>query len=222
VEVLIPEIYSPASSNIDDFNDSPYGKKLENIAQIEQTCKSESAGYPLGDPNKTAITDLAGDIQAFENAVTAAPQTSTSGPTNTSSNGLSHLTRVFAADQVARKLFPDKDESGSTQWQYVLWVQALESGGSVLRQSNFLGTKIRFSGGAVDTYAVFRVDGQLACSGNVFHFQSPTLIKDLSKSFRERSTFDPVNSPILHSTCEFLSPTSHVPPAQENRTPQSQ
>jgi hypothetical protein len=95
----------------------------------------------------------------------------------------------------------------SPTWQHVLWLKALESGGSVDRQSNLFGTKITFGGGAVDTYSVFRLNGQLVCSGNVFNFQSPVRTKDLQKTFRAMPIDDPAHPSMLRSTCAMLPPS---------------
>jgi hypothetical protein len=71
-------------------------------------------------------------------------------------------------------------------WQHVLWLKALESGGSVAKQGNLFGTKVRYSGGAVTTYALYSFDGNLDCSGNVYDFEGSVLTKDFSKVFREQ------------------------------------
>jgi hypothetical protein len=216
VQVLIPEIYGPAGADNDAFKDSQFIQKLEDISSLDQTCTRYLADYPIGDATRNAVNALTGDIQSFEKTLTPAPPAAgaNNGQPAGSANSPSHLAIVIAADQVAQKLFPIRGGSTTSQWQYVLWVQALESGGSVLHQSNFLGTKISFSGGAVDTYSLFRVDGQLACSGNVFNFQKPTRTNDLDKSFREQSKTDPSNPPFLRSTCANLPPIPSSAPAR--------
>jgi hypothetical protein len=99
---------------------------------------------------------------------------------------------------------PETGTGPNATWQHILWVKALESGGSVTRQSSLFGTKIRFSGGAVDTYAVFQLDGILVCSGNVYNFESPVRISDLEQSFRAQGIGDPTKSPEVRSTCSML------------------
>jgi hypothetical protein len=74
----------------------------------------------------------------------------------------------------------------------------------VTGETNILRTKVQFSGGAVDTFAVFRLDGELICSGNVYDFQSPVLVKNLEKSLRANSVIRPADSPELRSTCSML------------------
>ena len=68
----------------------------------------------------------------------------------------------------------------------MLSLKALESGGTLLKSGNALtGTKTSYSGGAVGTYALFRLNGNVACSGVFFNYEPPTLtskIPDLLKS----------------------------------------
>jgi hypothetical protein len=60
-------------------------------------------------------------------------------------------------------------------------LKALESGGSVTRYSNVLGTKVRFSGGFVGTYALFTTAGDLECSGNVYDFGGSIKAKNFQR-----------------------------------------
>ena len=121
----------------------------------------------------------------------------------------SHLAAVLSADEIAKQMGFTGNGSGgaSATWQHVLWLKALESGGSVNKQSNLFGTKITFGGGAVDTYSIFRLNGQLVCSGNVFNFQSPVRTKDLQKTFRAAPEENPAKRSMLHSTCAMLPPS---------------
>lgn len=101
---------------------------------------------------------------------------------------ISHLNAVLRADGLAQELdaaSPDA-RSGSNGIWYVLSLKALESGGTLLKSGNALtGTKTSYSGGAVGTYALFRLNGNVACSGVFFNYEPPTLtskIPDLLKS----------------------------------------
>jgi hypothetical protein len=67
---------------------------------------------------------------------------------------------------------------------HILLVTALESGGSVTRYSNILGTKVSYSGGSVGTYALFSVDGDLECSGNVYEYGGSIEGKDFEDQLR--------------------------------------
>jgi hypothetical protein len=67
----------------------------------------------------------------------------------------------------------------------VLLLKALESGGSVQRFTNVLGSRIRYSGGSVGTYALFSLDGALECSGNVYDYGGSFKSKDLQRRLHD-------------------------------------
>jgi len=95
---------------------------------------------------------------------------------------------VLSADSLAQKLGVNPDtgllpDNGSTQ--HILLLKALESGGAIEKQSNILGTKIRYSGGSVGTYALFTMDGDLECSGNVYEYGGSFPAKDFQKGLRD-------------------------------------
>jgi hypothetical protein len=77
---------------------------------------------------------------------------------------------------------------GNLTTQHVLLVKALESGGAVSKKSNILGTKVRYSGGSVGTYALFSLDGDLECSGNVYEYGGYIKAEDFQKQLR---TYNP-------------------------------
>jgi hypothetical protein len=86
----------------------------------------------------------------------------------------SHINAVLLADGLAAKLGVEP-ETGNLSAEdsaslHILLIKALESGGSVTRYSNILGTKVSYSGGSVGTYALFSIDGDLECSGNVYEY----------------------------------------------------
>lgn len=198
VQVLIPDVYSP-SDPFSHHETSPYFTKLDDLSNQVNVCIEDSATYGANDPRKTAITNIINDIQAFGRALSYSPSTNQD---QTASSATPHIVSVLRADRVAQKLFSVGSPNGSTRWQYLLLLQALESGGSVLHTSNLLvGTRVSFSGGAVDTYTIFHADGEVACSGNVYNFQAPVRTKDLDKAFRKRVLVNPSDVPELQSTC---------------------
>jgi hypothetical protein len=68
----------------------------------------------------------------------------------------------------------------------MLSLKALESGGSILTGGNlFTGTRVHYSGGAVATYALFKLDGDLDCSGNVYDYGGYISPKNFRKEFRK-------------------------------------
>jgi hypothetical protein len=85
------------------------------------------------------------------------------------------LARALGVDPATGKL----PENGVSQ--HILLLKALESGGSVTRNTNVLGTKVRFSGGFVGTYALFTTAGDLECSGNVYDFGGSIKAKNFQR-----------------------------------------
>jgi hypothetical protein len=63
-------------------------------------------------------------------------------------------------------------------------LKTLESGGVVEKRTNIFGSKIRYSGGAVGTYALFDMEGELECSGNVYEYGGALRAKDFRKDLR--------------------------------------
>ena len=210
VLVLIPEIYSPNALDRADYAGSIYFGKLETLFDSYGDCEKAKTAYPTSSPQEADINSVISSIDSFLRMTM--PATSVQGPQQSGgavqpATALSHFAAVFAADDVAQHFgFGASGNGTSDIWQHVLWLKALESGGSVTKQTSILRTRVQFSGGAVDTFAIFRLDGELVCSGNVYNFQSPVQTKDLEKSFRAISATDPVHSPELHSTCAMLPP----------------
>lgn len=222
IQVLIPELYSPNGLSGPDPSHSPYLRNLQNLMSAYDGCMKVRDEYPKDSPQAKEISDLADFMLKFATSVTTGPAPSAKPSGSGSGGGGSddssspapskaqpHFAAVLAADAVARKLGIGEDPGAAPNktWQHLLWVKALESGGSVTRTSNIFGTKVRFGGGAVDTFAVFRLDGDLVCSGNVYSFQSPVRMKDLDRKFGERPS-GPTESPLLRSTCGSLPPQS--------------
>jgi hypothetical protein len=98
-----------------------------------------------------------------------------------------HLTAVYTADGLAQRLGADPatGKIPDNAPHYLLMVKALESGGSVNRSSSIFGSKMSYSGGSVGTYALFGLDGDLECSGNVYDYAGYVSAKDFQKHLRE-------------------------------------
>ena len=122
----------------------------------------------------------------------AAPRTDQSAPSDSSPLGA-----ILAADglvfRLAGECEKDKSETGLCKdylaqikgWR-VLSLKALESGGSILTGGNlFTGTRVHYSGGAVATYALFELNGDLDCSGNVYDYGGYISPKKFRKEFRK-------------------------------------
>jgi hypothetical protein len=93
---------------------------------------------------------------------------------------------VLTADGLAQRLGADPATGRipDTSPHHLLLVKALESGGSVSRSSSIFGTKMSYSGGSVGTYALFNLNGDLECSGNVYDYAGYLPAKDFQKKLR--------------------------------------
>jgi hypothetical protein len=213
--VLLPELYNPNALGAADYTNSPYLNNLADFFTAYDKCDKAKTDNGA---EAASINSIIGSMDAFvKTALGAAgpgPSENNSGNTGETQPAPNkptptHLTEALAADDMAKQMgFTGNGASGpNPTWQHVLWLKALESGGSVNRQSNLFGTKVTFAGGAVDTYSVFRLDGELVCSGNAYNFQSPVRTKDLQKTFRAAPTDSPVKTSVLHSTCGPLPPS---------------
>jgi hypothetical protein len=215
VLVLVPELYNPNALGPADYTNSPYMQNLSGFYSSYEKCTKAKAGSTENSADTASIDSVAAAMDSFMKAVLgvpgsgSAPGSPADKTTETQFGAPSHLAAVLSADEVAKQMgFTGNGSAGpNSTWQHVLWLKALESGGSVNRQSNLFGTKVTFGGGAVDTYSVFRLNGQLVCSGNVFNFQTPVRTKDLQKTFRAAPEDNPAKRSMLHSTCATLPPS---------------
>jgi len=239
VSVLAPDTYVPLSLTLEDNNRSLYLSKLQDVDHVRDILvgglnesalagnKSETNWSPS---DIAKAQELLADIRAFTATVFGGdagmlaenPQ-HTSGDSTTNQKttmtlapyASSHLVSVLSADLLAQELGIDADEpdpsaqAKNARWQHILWLQPLESGGSVIKAQNFLRSKIRYSGGVVSTYALFNLSGELECSGNVFDYGGPILAKDFQGQI-PHGDFDPRKEILLEGGCQSLqTPSDH-------------
>lgn len=209
VQVLVPELYSPfALSGVDDQH-SPYLVSLQSLFDADDQCNDAKAKHPSDAAQSADVDALLGSIGAFLKASFGAPAAKSGGDSDTDHSASSpapagsHFAAVMAADELARKIGFSATGSldPNSPWQHLLWLKALESGGSVTKQSNLLGSKVLFGGGAVDTYSVFRLDGELVCSGNVYGFFQPVKVKGFERAVRAPILDTPAKWASEHSNC---------------------
>jgi hypothetical protein len=210
VPVLMPTAYTPYSLASLDESTSPFLASLDRILAARGCLE----GLAANDDAKTKrIQRTISDINAFLDTLTkgaVSPPKSTKeqaakpaggsppaqNPDGTQSSAVtaagpssSHLSAVLLADGLAAKLGVDPDKGTLSPDDeaslHILLVKALESGGSVTRFGNILGTKIRYSGGSVGTYALFSMDGDLECSGNVYEYGGSLKAKDFQRELRK-------------------------------------
>lgn len=207
IPVLIPDTHMPYSLAAGSDQHFLFLRMLERVDAI----RYKLLGADQSHWSSTRIADarlLLADIEVFTAAmfggeVSPDPRSNESKESNDSSEtgkpkqgktvplvpfSSSHLASLLSADLLAQEL--DIDLKGADLlprglWQHVLWLKALESGGSIIRRDNFLRTNIRYSGGAVGTYALFNLKGELECSGNVYAYEGPLQAKEFQRRPRE-------------------------------------
>jgi hypothetical protein len=214
VPVLMPTAYGPYSLTVMDASRSPFLSSLDKLFQArvclqdEEAKSDEKAGEKASSEKasvKTSIGKLIDDMDAYlamlSGRTAAAAKTAelaqskqgdgsavtqASGGTAPASSP-SHLMAVLSADGLAQKLGVDPATGllpENAAWQHVLLLKALESGGSIQKNANILRTKIRYSGGSVGTYALFTMDGELECSGNVYAYGGSIPAKTFQQDLR--------------------------------------
>ncbi len=209
VDVVIPDNYMPYSLTVIDANHSPFLTKYVALIKVRACVaptapeKQEGAATgaePAPPGDRAAEAQVEADKKAIAQAIDAflksltepdvfdVPKPPPGAPPAPQTPVISHLNAVLRADGLAQELdaaSPDARSGANGIW-YVLSLQALESGGTLLKSGNAItGTKTSYSGGAIGTYALFRLNGNVACSGVFFNYEPPTLtskIPDLLKS----------------------------------------
>jgi hypothetical protein len=223
ISVLIPEIYDPFALGGADAASSPFLSNLEKLIET-RSCLAQKIAPRGAQPAQDETSNVIASIDAFLEklagsispanagapagggraaATTPATTTAPAASPAPSTENISHLVSVLTADGLARAIGVGLDGTvtPNSAWQHVLWLKALESGGSVAKQGNILGSKTRYSGGAVSTYSLYNFDGNLDCSGNVYDYEGSVLTKNFSHVFREQVK-DPTNQlSFVHGSC---------------------
>lgn len=193
----------------DDGSATQEKSKPIDKAGVEQLSKDIEAFFA------SLYQTVAAPSNAFAQAKLATGAASTSTPATGSSPTppppeptRSHLSAALSADGLAIKLGVDLATGtlpNRNDWPHILLVKALESGGSVTKQSNILKTTIRYSGGSVGTYSLFKLDGELECSGNVFDFSGAVPSKGFDEKFHDK-VIDPSKQAIFQrGSCSLPS-----------------
>jgi hypothetical protein len=206
IDVVIPDNYMPYSLTAIDANHSPFLNKYVALIKSRDCVapKGNADAAPAAEPGAAGTGEADAHAEADKHAITAAidsflksltepdifdvPQPPAGAPPQAQTPVISHLSAVLRADGLAQELdaaSPDARSGANGVW-YVLSLKALESGGTLLKSGNGItGTKTSYSGGAVGTYALFHLNGNIACSGVFFNYEPPTLtskIPDLLKT----------------------------------------
>jgi len=206
IDVVIPDNYMPYSLTAIDANHSPFLTKYVALIKARECVapKGNADATPVAEPGTPGAGEADAHAEADKHAITAAidsflksltepdvfdvPKPPPGAPPVAQAPVISHLNAVLRADGLAQELdaaSPDARSGANGIW-YVLSLTALESGGTLMKSGNGItGTKTSYSGGAVGTYALFHLNGNIACSGVFFNYEPPTLtskIPDLLKT----------------------------------------
>jgi hypothetical protein len=187
VSVVMPSSYAPYSLGTVDEAKSPLLSAVNKLMDARACLAAKDDAK-----NKDSIAQTVQYIDAFLATLSAGTATP-AAPVATDSKkpaaapappSGSHLLAVLSADGLAQQLGVNPITGalpGDRASVHILLLKALESGGTVAKKTNVLGGKIRYSGGAVGTYALFQVDGSLECSGNVYDYAGSVPAKDFAK-----------------------------------------
>lgn len=206
VSVVIPDTYAPHSLVTINEARSPYLATF--LAMLTaRGCLTEKAAGEAAQPTNGDQAEAARDKQLIAQAidgfldslakpdVSAAPKPVQPGvPPVPEAPTISHLNAVMRADGLAQEMgfAPSNSNAGDNSPWDVLWMKALESGGDVVASDNLIkGSKTTYTGGAVGTYALFHLNGELECSGVFFNLAPPMQYGDISKLLDGSATVPP-------------------------------
>lgn len=86
------------------------------------------------------------------------------------------------------------------QWR-IVWLKALESGGAIINQATILGSHPYFGGGAVSGYALYQLDGSLACAANVASYGGYVKAKKFPRLSEDSPASQPFRSIVIGGNC---------------------
>jgi hypothetical protein len=221
VTVFSPSVYSPNSLSPIDSSQSPFltrltallnvhdclvkikGKDDPSVQEIENFLAVLSGSRAKGDSNSSGPN---GTNPVGSNNAARKTSSDTAGSAEATSRPFSHLHADLSADGLAHALGVNVDgKLTDPEKVHVLFLRALESGGEVSRFTNIFGTRISYSGGAVGTYVLFALDGQVECEGNVYDYAGPVPFKNFEKKLRNFAS-DPSSQVMFHrGQCPALS-----------------
>jgi hypothetical protein len=188
VTVVMPSAYTPFLLSAPASKESPFISGLVKLLDLRSCLVRQPANGP--DPGN--ISRMVGEIDGYVGALQGFSVAGTRGAESPAARGSQDsigrnasegsavttsspdiLKSVLAGDGLAQELGVDAatgllaiDESSP----HILLVRALESGGTVASTGGLFSSKTQFSGGSVGTFALFNLDGEVECSGNVYEY----------------------------------------------------
>jgi hypothetical protein len=201
VSVLMPSIYAPYGLTSVDPARSPFLISLDKLLHTHDCLvASKSKDDPDAKNIEAFLAVLSGPTSSAKPAAQSGASGGASSPAAAQPGAktaaqpsaepaaptISHLEAVLSADGLAQRLGADPatGKIPEASPHHLLLLKALESGGSVNRSSSIFGTRMSYSGGSVGTYALFELNGELECSGNVYDYAGPVGSKKFQKQLR--------------------------------------
>jgi len=195
VTVMMPDVYTSYQMTSIDPAKSPFLISLDKLMHIRDCLVADKT---TEDQDVKNIDDFLASLTASPSAQSASPKSSapsaatSPSPATTATAATpappaqSRLESALTADGLAQRLGADPatGKIPDNSPHHLLFIKALESGGSVNKNSNIFGTKMSYSGGSVGTYALFNLNGDLECSGNVYDYTGSVASKDFDKQLR--------------------------------------
>ena len=186
VTVVMPSAYTPFLLSAPAAKESPFISGLVKLLDLRSCLVRQPAngadqniarlvgeidGYVAGLQGFSATAGRGAESPAARGNQESGAKSAAEGSVTTSSPEV--LKSVLAGDGLAQELGVDAatgvlaiDESSP----HILLVRALESGGTVASSGGLFSSKTRYSGGSVGTFALFNLDGEVECSGNVYEY----------------------------------------------------
>jgi hypothetical protein len=216
VQVVIPDTYMPHSLVTINEARSPFLSKFlalmsaRGCVDVKPGDEGAEAAKPAtGAAGTNRQSEIAADrdkrsiaaaIDEFLQTLTeleapaAMPVAPQGAPQAPHAPAISHLNAVMRADGLAQEMGFDtaNPTAGDNSPWTVLWLKALESGGDEVASDNLIkGSKTNYTGGTVGTYALFRLNGELECSGAVYDLAGPVVLADIPKFVDASQTAPP-------------------------------
>jgi hypothetical protein len=221
VSVLMPTAYRPYSLNGIDETKSPFLANLIAFLGARDCVVAAAKKNPADATLQGINAEMNTFVETLNGAVSPSPKSNgpstpatdttsvpAAGSSPSETPASSPLMAIMSADGLAQKLGVDPTSDklpDHGEWQHILFIKALESGGAVTKVGNILGSKVRYSGGSVGTYALFSTDGELECSGNVFDFGGSVPDKKIQEQLRSYSPHPETQLVFQRGNCKVPS-----------------
>ncbi len=214
-------------SNIDAFENSLFGGQILSApapsTNQSQTPQPKPQPPPTNPPSCSTppctqvicVTAACPQQTTQDTSGAKTPQTPNQPPTTPAASNPLVTPQILAADLVVHQLFgnskPDVKEIK------FLSVSSLDAGGGQIKKtSKFYGDHIFFSGGAVLTFSLFNMTGEVTCSGVAYNYEGNIREKNFEKSLRAPQLPAIVNTDFPCTAAPIVNPKndSRVPRRQ--------